>query len=400
MPEWHYPTAFSYWSEEEHAAIARVIASGRFTMGAEVEAFEHEFAAFHGMKHGVMVNSGSSANLLAVAALFHKADDPLTRPRPDEIVFDERGSTGRIVPTPKLPCVVLVPALAWSTTYAPLVQHGLDLHLLDCDETWNAPVPEWYPKTNLRLIVACSILGNPGYLAEWQREAHKQGAYLIEDNCESFGAWARDGDETLCGTTGIMNTFSFFYSHQISAIEGGMILTNDAECARLCRVLRAHGWTRDVKKPERFEDEYDFELFGYNLRPLEMHAAVAREQLKKQQTHGRARRANALHFAALTVNLPITLPKSNGRINPFGLAFTCETQKVRTELAIAFRAEGIDCRLPTGGSFRMHPYGIQYAGQETPTADDVHRRGMFLGCAPYDISDKIERAVKVIRETL
>lgn len=397
MREYDYPVAFSHWGDEERAAIARVIKSGRYTMGAEVEAFEHEFASWHGMKHGVMVNSGSSANLLAVAALFHKRDNQLQRPEPDEVIVEQNGH-GRVVPMRKLPDAVLVPALAWSTTYAPLVQHGLDLRLLDCDETWNAPIPDHYRRMKLRLIIACSILGNPGYLADWKTEADKIGAYFIEDNCESFGAVGSDG--RLCGTHGIMNTFSFFYSHQISAIEGGMILTNDDECASLCRKLRAHGWTRDVKKPERFEDEYDFEMFGYNLRPLELHAAVAREQLKKQDGFKHWRQQNQALFANLMDQgypMPITLPKTNGEINPFGINFLCENEEQRRKVVNAFRENGIDCRLPTGGSFNLHRYGKNWAGQKTPQADDIHRRGLFIGNAPFSIEKQIHRANAVIR---
>ena len=104
MSEWFYPCAYSCWDDSEMEAIDRVVASRRYTMGPEVEAFESEFAAWHGMKHAVMVNSGSSANLVAVAALFHKNEKPL-----------QRGDQ------------VIVPAVAWATTYAPLVQHGLGL---------------------------------------------------------------------------------------------------------------------------------------------------------------------------------------------------------------------------------------------------------------------------------
>ena len=106
--DYWYPCAFSHWNEEETSAIFRVIASGRHTQGEEVEAFEAEFAAYHGMKHAIAVNSGSSANLVAVAALFAKENNPL-----------KRGDKA------------IVPALAWATTYAPLVQYGLDLVVLD-----------------------------------------------------------------------------------------------------------------------------------------------------------------------------------------------------------------------------------------------------------------------------
>ena len=158
-----YPTAFSKWGDEEQEAIQRVIASGRFTIGPEVAAFEAEFAAAHNMNYGVMVNSGSSANLIAVASLFHKQDRPLKR-------ADK----------------VLVPALAWSTTYAPLVQHGLDVTLADADETWCA---EPRLLTGARLIIGCSILGNPAHLEQWRHIAIRSGAYFMEDNCES--AFAR-----------------------------------------------------------------------------------------------------------------------------------------------------------------------------------------------------------------
>jgi CDP-4-dehydro-6-deoxyglucose reductase, E1 len=375
MKDWFYPTAFSCWGPEEADAIERVVLSGKFTMGEQVAAFEREFADFHGMKHGIMVNSGSSANLLAVAALCAKEDEPVLA-----------GDTA------------IVPALAWSTTYAPLVQHGLKISLADCDGSWNASMLQDSIADNAHLIVGCSILGNPAYLGEWKRQAHRTGAYFIEDNCESFGAQTREG--TLCGTSGIMNTFSFFYSHQISAIEGGMILTDDDECASLCRMLRSHGWTRGLWPIDKFEDEYDFRVFGYNVRPLEMHAAIAREQLRKTEKFRFNRMVNARQFRSETKDLPIEHPRWSGMINPFGLHFLCESEERRRDLVVAFRGVGIDCRLPTGGSFRMHRYGIEGAGQYTPNADDIHRRGIFIGNAPFDISDKIDRAVKVMKGCL
>lgn len=372
MPDWFYPTAFSSWGREERAAIDRVIRSGRFTMGEEVAAFEREFANWHGRRYGVMANSGSSANLVAVAALFQKQDRPL-----------RRGDK------------VIVPALAWSTTYAPLVQHGLELILADCDETWNANDPP--PSVDeASLVVCCSILGNPARMLGWQ-EAASRRCPIIEDNCESLGA-GKYG--RLCGTFGTMSTSSFFYSHQISAIEGGMILTDDYELAMLCRVLRAHGWTRDIDPAQSFDEEYKFAAFGYNVRPLEMHAAIAREQLKKQDAFKWARVKNLEHFVAATASLPIQQQLYVGEPNPFGLAFLVKDSETRARLAAALRENSIDCRLPTGGSFRLHPYGKPWRDQQTPRADDIHRRGMFLGNAPFDISDKIERAVGVMRKVL
>lgn len=348
MPDFWYPTAFSWWVEDEYMAIQRVVKSGQFTMGAEVEAFESEFAAWHGMRHGIMVNSGSSANLVAVAALV-------------EAGVIARGDA------------LAVPAIAWSTTYAPLIQYGLQLHVHDVDETWNTR----------KAVIACSILGNP---------VEPLHAPYLEDNCESLGA---EIGGLKCGTRGALNTFSFFHSHQISAIEGGMILTNDGYLANLCRVFRAHGWTRDVFKPDSFANEYNFVKFGYNVRPLEMHAAIARAQLKKLGMFVAARRRNWRVFADAVDG--VVLPVMHEGAAPFGLHFTVYDERQRDELVKALRADGIDCRLPTGGSFRLHEYGKPWRHEKTPNADRIHRTGLFLGNAPFAIDDKIEAACKIIK---
>lgn len=346
-------------------------------MAGETEAFERECADFHGRKHGIMTNSGSSANLVAVAALFNTSKGPLRRH--DDSFRGQRA---------------LAPAVAWSTTYSPLHLFGLKIVLSDVDATWNAQAPDGDALP--RLLVLCPILGNPGYGAEWLNAAVRAGSYLLEDACESFGAVYSDGK--LCGTKGHLSTLSFFYSHQISGIEGGMILTDDDELADWCRVIRAHGWTRDIRRPERFEDEYDFvTLDAFNVRPVEMHAAIAREQLKKAEAFQRARIENLMRFVTQIAGLPIKMQVSNGVQNPFGIAFTCERVADRADLVAALRANRIDCRLPTGGSYRLHKYGRACAGQSTPVADFVHRHGLFLGNAPYDIGEKIDKAVKVIR---
>lgn len=369
---YRYPTAFSKWDHREREAMDAVIASEHFTMGPRVAYFEKVFAEFHDKKHGIMVNSGSSANLIAVAALA-------------EIGSFKPGD------------VVAVPAIAWSTTYAPLVQYGLRIHLLDVDDTWNAP-PASVPFAT-RLMIGCSILGNPAYLAEWQDLAKSREVRMIEDNCESFSAFvASNAGIRLCGTFGDLSTFSFFYSHQISGIEGGMILTDDDSLADNCRILRAHGWIRDIYKAKKFDDEYKFVAMGYNVRPLEIHAAVSEVQLTKTDEFRTARMTNYNYFDEKTRELPITLQKQRGLMNPFGLAFLVPSNEQRAALAIALRAAGVDCRLPTGGSFRKHPYGRVYEKQRTPNADMIHERGMFLGNAPYDIRDLIDIAVGVMKE--
>lgn len=369
MIKYEYPTAFSYWGKEEYAAIQRVLDSNWFTMGPEVEAFEDEFARFHNRHHCIMVNSGSSANLIAVAAMV-------------EAGLIQRGDTA------------LVPAVAWSTTYAPLVQYGLNLHLIDCDATWNAE--KWYPVGIAKLAVGCSILGNPAHLPWWREHCKREGMLFIEDNCESLGASI--GGE-LCGTFGLLSTFSFFHSHQISAIEGGAILTDDDTLAKLCRILRAHGWTRDVRTSHPpFGREYEFTAFGYNVRPLEMHAAIAREQLKKLPAFIAARRTNRSLFWDMASGINITRQEPNGWQSPFGITFRVDGQRTRERLVTALRMADIDCRLPTGGSFLAHPYAstIKTRGYGAAAAR-LHETGLFLGNAPYDIEPQLARAVTCIR---
>ena len=367
--DWLHPTAFCAHGEEERRAMARVLASGRFTMGVEVEAFEAELAEYLGRRYAVMVNSGSSANLLAVAALSRKYE--MTRH-------------------------ASVPAIAWSTTYAPLVQQGIAyLHLNDVDATWNAP-----PSQITRLNICVPVLGNPAHMDDWAEAIGRYNAVLMEDACESLGAVTEAG--VPCGTVGHVSTLSFFYSHQLSAIEGGAVVTDDDAIARHCLVLRAHGWTREVSdKPPPFDYEYEFVDFGYNLRPLEMHAAVAREQLKKLRTMVEFRRANLSHFSDLASTLPVRLPEVRGQPSPFGLAFEVLDQSRRAPLAAEFRRVGIDCRLPTGGSFLRHPYASRWADeQQTPEADRIHDCGMFLGNAPWPIPDLVEKAIGVMQRVL
>lgn len=366
-----YPTGFCSWGPEEREAMAKVIESGRFTMGQHVEAFEAEMSAHQQRKHGVFVNSGSSANYLAVAALGMKKEEPLR-------------SGG----------LAAVPALGWATTIAPVVQHGLQLQVMDCGPDWNTKIAgSAYGEPSSRILaMVSSVLGNPADLP-FMQNLSGLGAYIINDNCSSLGA--EIGDKPT-GAYGDISTTSFFYSHQLSATEGGMIFTDDKEIADICRMLRDHGMSRSVRPADSFDTEYNFEVFGYNMRGVEMHAAVAREQLKKFDAMRTWRQRNWTRFRLLTNNLPIEMPTPNGVINPFGLHFTVPSNEARALLARMLREEGIDCRTATGGSFLRHPYGAPWREQKTPTADRIHDTGIFLGNAGHDISGHVEHAADVI----
>lgn len=341
--------------------MARVIASDHFTMGAETEAFEEELARFNHREYAICVNSGSSANLIATAAL-------------------------NIPPEP----YVSVPALAWGTTYAPWKQRGAIFKLRDCNDLWNQAYILGSPDRRIDCNVTCSILGNPA------DRLILMGAHL-NDDCEALGATV-DGNPTA--SYGTIATQSFFWSHQLGAIEGGAVLTDDINLARLARCLRDHGLTRYNGHPEPFDKEYEFIHHGYNVRPVEMHMAIGREQLKKVSVARAHRLSNWRHFIRATDGLPIKLPPLAEGANPFGIHFELVDPARRGALAAALRAGGVDCRLPTGGSYHLHPYGRDCVNQPTPRADRVHRAGMFIGNAPYTIPDRIEKAAQIIRETL
>ena len=218
----NYELAYSTFDDKEREAMYKVIQSDMFTMGKNVKAFEEEFAKFFGKKYAAMVNSGSSANLVGVAALFYKKENPLK-------AGDE----------------VIVPCISWATTYHPLQQYGLKLKFVDIDlETLNYDIDELKKAvtSETKMIVTVSILGNPNYFDEIEKICEENNIYLFDDNCEAMGA-KYNGKFT--GTSGIINTYSTFFSHHISTMEGGLILTDDYEIYCLCKSLRNHGWTRD-----------------------------------------------------------------------------------------------------------------------------------------------------------
>lgn len=383
-----YELSASTWGAEEIEAVRRTVDAGRFTMGEQVATFEQEFAAYFGMKYGVMVNSGSSANLVAVATLFYKKDKPLQR-------GDE----------------VIVPAISWSTTYHPLQQYGLRLRFVDVElDTLNMDVSKLEraltPRT--RAIVAVSILGNPAALDVITAFARKHGLYLIEDNCESMDA-ELNGRKT--GTFGCLNTFSFFFSHHISTMEGGIVLTDDLELNHLLRSIRAHGWTRDLPKDsplferagsDHFE-AYRFILPGYNVRPLELSGAIGREQLKKLPHMTEQRRKNLALFQQLfSGDDRFIVQRENGKSSCFSFTVVLNPKHNadRDKVFAALREADIGFRIITGGCFLRHDvikyYDYDVVDGGAPNAELAHDRGLFVGNFPHDLSPQLTRFREVL----
>ena len=269
----HEPT----FGEEEIAAAVDVLRSTQVTHGAKVKEFERQFAAG---AHGIAVNSGSSANLLLVSALTNPA------------------TAGRLHPGDE----VIVSALSWSTTVWPLVQHGLTPVIVDVDPgTFNISPEQVERAISLRTrgLMPVHVYGNPCDMDALEVFASDH-IELIEDCCEALGA-TYAGQPV--GTFGRGGTFSFYYSHHMTTIEGGMVLTHSTRLADRMRILRAHGWIRDVERPQDYVQEgidprFTFVDMGYNLRMNEVQAAIGLAQLPKLPGFVETRRANAHAWTA------------------------------------------------------------------------------------------------------
>jgi CDP-4-dehydro-6-deoxyglucose reductase, E1 len=383
-----YEMTSSSWGSEEKQTAIEIINGGMYTMGKNVKDFEEKFAQYFGMKYAVMVNSGSSADLIAVAALFYKKENPLRR-------GDE----------------VIVPCISWATTFHPLQQYGLKLKFVDIDlQTLNIDVEELKRSItkNTKMVVAVSILGNPCQLDEIKTLCDENNIVLFEDNCESMGAKLNN---KYTGTFGYVNTFSTFFSHHISTMEGGLVLTDDKEIYNLLKSLRNHGWTRDQdedstifeRKSDDFFEAYRFILPGYNVRPGEIHGAVGKAQLDKLEGFIKIRRENAAHFVSLFKDdNRFIIQREVGEsswfcftmiVNPEG---SVDRKKVLQKLKNA----NIEHRIITGGNILRNDVikYYDYKVIKSTNADIAHYNGFFVGNHPYDIRDKIDYLYKTLKD--
>ena len=369
------------WGEEEQEAVLKVLASGRLTMGPKTEEFEEEFARYIGRHHAVMVNSGSSANLIATACLFYL-------------------QKGALKPGDE----VIVPAIAWSTTYAPLQQYGLRLVFVDVElDTLSMDVEKFKnaigPVT--KMVVVASILGNPAHLDIIKSIASDCGLIMFEDNCESLDA---ELNNQKTGTFGDIGTFSTFFTHQMSTIEGGIITTNDPEVNALARSLRSHGWTRGVNlqhtnyytNPTSFDEDYHFILPGYNVRPQEINAALGLVQLKRLPEMTTARRKNMQLFNDLFEHDDrFIIQKENGRSSSFcfPIILSKENVKSRRDVVDGLWSANIEFRMITGGCFPLHDaikhYDYKVKGL-VPKAMLAHNRGFFVSNQPRPMFEELE----------
>lgn len=378
-----YPLTFDSWDISELNAIKRVIKSNQFTYSQNVYSFEKMLAKFHKLKYCVLTNSGSSANLIAISSLFYKKSNPLK-------INDE----------------VIVPGVSWSTTYSPLQQLGLKLKLVDIDiNTLNIDfslVEESISK-NTKLIIPVNILGNPSELPKLKKLCDRKNIYLMEDNCESFGA---EIENKKSGTFGLVNTLSFYYSHHISTIEGGAVLTNDTEIYEILLSLRSHGWARDSKKNKKQKEIYKFLYPGFNVRPTEFTGAIGAQQIKKVDKFIGIRRKNFDYYQTLFYNHQLfSIQKENGKSSSFSFIFILREKykNLKKKLFIHLKKNKIDYRLITGGSFIKHPskkYFNYKIHKNLKNSNYIHDNGFFIGNTAKNLKNNLIYFKKVINKFL
>ncbi len=374
-----YPLASSTWDDKELAAIQQVIDSNMFTMGQHVDDYEKQFADYFGAQYALMVSSGSTANLLMIAALFYTRNEKLRLKRGDEVI---------------------VPAVSWSTTYFPLQQYGLKVKFVDIDrDTLNLNLDELAQAItpDTRAILAVNLLGNPNDFSAIQKLIGERNIILLEDNCESMGA---EISGKQAGTFGVMGSFSSFFSHHIATMEGGCLLTDDEELYHILLCLRAHGWTRNLpdnnlvsgkKSDDPFEESFKFILPGYNVRPLEMSGAIGIQQLKKLPEFIKVRRENGEYFQQLFANHPyLSIQQETGQSSWFGFSLLIKQGSgiERKKLTSYLIENGVECRPIVTGNFAKNAV-IQYFDYEISgtleNAEYIDRHGFFVGNHQLDI---------------
>jgi CDP-6-deoxy-D-xylo-4-hexulose-3-dehydrase len=342
----------SFGADEINAMIAQSL-STMVTMGDKVKQFEKQCAGRFGVEYSIMNNSGSSANLLAIA-------------------------------------------LSWATTIWPLIQHQLIPVFVDCDPmtlNFESTKLEAAISTKTRAIMPVHVYGNPCDMGFIMALATKHNLYVIEDTCEAMGA-TFDGKQV--GSFGDIGTMSLYYSHHITTFEGGLCFTNNFELAELVRVLRAHGWSREVEEKEKYISKYPdidsrfiFINLGYNLRPTEVQASMGLEQLPKLDGFIEARRkAYAYYRKGLdkySEFFGFQEEQKNSIASWFGFCITLTENAPfsRKDITNFLHAKQIETRPIIAGNMAKHPALTMYTHRVAGTlesADSVMARGFAIGC--------------------
>ena len=382
------------------------------TAGHYTEEFERGLAAFLGVKHCSLVNSGSSANLLAFMAL----TSPLLGER-----AVQRGDE------------VITVAAGFPTTVAPMIQYGAVPVFVDVSlPTYNVDVSllEGALSTRTKAVMIAHTLGNPFDLAAVKSFCDRHNLWLVEDNCDALGSqYTLSGTEHYTGTIGDIGTSSFYPPHHMTMGEGGAVYTDSALLHRIVRSLR--DWGRDCicasgqdnlcghrfdrqdgELPRGYDHKYVYSHFGYNLKVTDMQAAVGVAQLKKLPSFVERRRRNFTHLREALSDMEefFILPTTTEYAKPswFGFLLTCRKGVRRAEIVRFIEEHGIQTRMLFAGNLTKHPCfdemrasgkGYRIAGELTQT-DRIMNDTFWLGVYPGLTDEKIDYMAQTVKDAV
>ena len=391
MKKYFFPLVKNPYRSKDIFKAIKVLKTGKLTMGTNVSSFEKEFTSKLKTNYSLMVNSGSSANLLAFQCLIN----PYRKKRLK--IGDE----------------IIIPSLCWSTSLWPIVQSGLKPIFVDIDkETLNINLDDLEKKISKKTkgIMLVHVLGNSTDMTKLMKIKKKYNLILIEDTCESLGAQYKN---KFLGTFGEFSSYSFYASHQISSGEGGMICCKDKSDYEIIKSLRSHGWSRNLSNERKISNNnphldkrFIFYNSGFNLRPTEIAGTIGRSQFKDLFKFKKIRNLNRKNIVNLfknnkKINRSIKVIKPNKNVNPswFGLPLIVNKKKLLKKLMLRLEKNGIETRPIISGNFLKQPSVKKYGlikNIKFKNADYINNHGFFIGL-PFDkikinILKKIERS--------
>ena len=359
-----------------NALVDFIRSKERLTQGPRIREFEQTYAKWMGCKYCVMVNSGSSANLLLVGAV-------------KELKTWQDGDE------------VIVPAVTWPTTITPVMQCGLkpvyvDVNLTDLSFDYDQLAKKITPRT--RGIFVAHLLGFPADMDRLRTLAEKHDLALLEDCCESQGAkWK--GEKV--GRLGLAGTFSLYWGHHMTAIEGGLITTNSQELYHLLLLKRSHGLARELP-PELHAGiaaqypDIDFKFLfltdGTNFRSTELNAILGMCQLARLDEFIRQRNHNFRRYVTLCRRYPDDLIALDGaEVSSFSFAFLFHDHALKEAFQKTLAKAGIESRPIIGGNLMRQPFLRKYyRPAEFPNADLLHENAFYIGNNQFVTDERMD----------
>jgi CDP-6-deoxy-D-xylo-4-hexulose-3-dehydrase len=357
----------------------------RLTKGNLTVEFEKKWSEWLGVKYSVFVNSGSSANLAGIYSL----------------ILSERMRNKKII----------VPAVSWVTTVTPAIQLGLDPIMCDCDEDNLGlninHLKQIIKDENPSAIILVHVLGIPNHLDEIITLCKENDIHLIEDTCESIGSMY---DNKKLGTFGDLSTFSFYFGHHMSTIEGGMISTDDEDLYHILLSIRSHGWDRDLpqKKQEKLREKYNINNFralytfyypGFNLRATDLQAFIGLDQLKKLDMIVENRNKNFLRYKNEIKNPEWNIQEPKGSFVS-NFSFPIITKNI-SKLVEELTNNNIECRPLICGSINEHPFWYErYGHSDLPKSKRVHEYGLYLPNNHEMTEEELNKVIKIVNKNI